>query len=68
MKKITDEKLKRKIEEIRSKIYINKEDESAYIELISIMIKVNAKIFRYKPREIQIISVLFFYSKKRILA
>ena len=65
MKKITDEKLKRKIEEIRSKIYINKEDESAYIELISIMIKVNAKIFRYKPREIQIISVLFFLFKEK---
>ena len=65
MKKITDEKLKRKIEEIRSKIYINKEDESAYIELISIMIKVNGKIFRYKPREIQIISVLFFLFKEK---
>ena len=43
MKKISEDKLKRKIEEIRSKIDINKEDERAYIELISVMTKVNGK-------------------------
>ena len=65
MKKITDDELKRKIKEIRTKINANKEDENAYIELISVMIKVNGKIFRYKPREIQIISVLFFLFKEK---
>lgn len=29
------------------------------------MIKVNGKIFRYKPREIQIIAVLFFLFKEK---
>ena len=65
MKKITDAELKGKIREIKSKINANKDDENAYIELISVMIKVNGKIFRYKPREIQIISVLFFLFKEK---
>lgn len=65
IKKINDVELKRKIKEIKLKISSNQEDEDTYIELISIMIKVNGKIFRYKPREIQIISVLFFLFKEK---
>ena len=65
IKKITDIELKRKIKEIKSQISINKEDVASYIQLISVMIKVNGKIFRYKPREIQIISVLFFLFKEK---
>ena len=65
IKKITDIELKRKIKEIKSQIIINKEDINSYIQLISVMIKVNGKIFRYKPREIQIISVLFFLFKEK---
>ena len=65
IKKITDIELKRKIKEIKSQISMNKEDVNSYIQLISVMIKVNGKIFRYKPREIQIISVLFFLFKEK---
>ena len=65
IRKKTDIDLKRKIEEIKSELNINKEDEDLYIQLISIMIKVNGKIFRYHPREIQIISVLFFLFKEK---
>jgi preprotein translocase subunit SecA len=65
MKSISDEEIKRKIREIKQRILINSEDDNIYIELISIMIKVNGKIFRYKPREIQIIAVLFFLFKEK---
>ena len=65
MKSISDEEIKRKIREIKQRILINSENDNIYIELISIMIKVNGKIFRYKPREIQIIAVLFFLFKEK---
>ena len=65
MKSIKDEALQKKIDEIKKTISENPNDEKIYIQLISIMIKVNGKIFRYKPREIQIISVLFFLFKQK---
>ncbi len=65
MKSITDMQLKQKISSIKQKIKIYPDDENIYIELISVMIKVNGKIFRYKPRETQIIAVLFFLFKQK---
>ena len=65
MKSITDMQLKQKISSIKQKIKLYPDDENIYIELISIMIKVNGKIFRYKPRETQIIAVLFFLFKQK---
>ena len=65
MKSISDIELKRKISSIKQKISLNPEDENIYVELISVMIKVNGKIFRYKPRETQIIAVLFFLFKQK---
>ena len=60
-----DAELKQIIHNLKQKIKIYPEDENIYIELVSIMIKVNKKIFNYKPREIQIISVLFFLFKQK---
>ena len=65
MKSITDMQLKQKISSIKQKIKLYPDDENIYIELISVMIKVNGKIFRYKPRETQIIAVLFFLFKQK---
>ena len=65
MKSITDMLLKQKISSIKQKIKLYPDDENIYIELISVMIKVNGKIFRYKPRETQIIAVLFFLFKQK---
>ena len=65
MKSINEESLKIKIKEIRQKIVSNPNNAENYIELIAIMIKVNGKIFKYKPREIQIIAVLFFLFKEK---
>ena len=65
MKSITDMQLKQKISSIKQKIKIYPDDENIYIELISVMIKVNGKIFRYKPRETQKIAVLFFIFKQK---
>ena len=65
MKSINDEELKRKISNIKRKILSNPEDENIYVELISILMKVNGKVFRYKPRETQIIAVLFFLFKQK---
>ena len=50
MKSITDMQLKQKISSIKQKIKIYPDDENIYIELISVMIKVNGKIFRYKHK------------------
>ena len=65
MRSINEESLKIKIKEIRQKIVSNPNNAENYIELIAIMIKVNGKIFKYKPREIQIIAVLFFLFKEK---
>ena len=65
MKSINEESLKIKIKETRQKIVSNPNNAENYIELIAIMIKVNGKIFKYKPREIQIIAVLFFLFKEK---
>ena len=54
-----------KVKESKKKIKSNPNDFNNYIELISIMIKINEIIFRYKPREIQIIAVLFFLFKDK---
>ena len=65
MKSIKEKELKKRIREIRQKILQNPEEDNIYIELISIMIKVNKIVFYYKPREIQIIAVLFFLFKEK---
>ena len=65
MKSISEESLQRKIKELKGKFISNPDNIDNFIELISIMIKVNRKIFRYKPREIQIIAVLFFLFKDK---
>ena len=65
LKSITEDQLKKKIRELRQRISQDPENNNNYIELICVMIKVNGKIFRYKPREIQIIAVLFFLFKDK---
>ena len=65
IQQISEESLKRKIKELKNKISSNTSNSHNYIELISIMIKVNEIIFHYKPREIQIIAVLFFLYKDK---
>ena len=65
MRSIKEEIMKREIKELKIKILSNPNDVNNYIHLISIMIKVNGKIFKYKPREIQIISILFFLFKDK---
>jgi preprotein translocase subunit SecA len=65
MKSIKEKELKKRIREIKQKILQNPEEDNIYIELISIMIKVNKIVFYYKPREIQIIAVLFFLFKEK---
>ena len=57
--------LRIKIKELKSKILSNINDQNNYIELISLMIKVNEIVFNYKPREIQIIAVLYFLFKDK---
>ena len=65
MKSLDEQSLKKKIRDLKIKISSNPKDVNNLIELISIMIKVNGKIFKYKPREIQIIAVLFFLFKDK---
>ena len=65
IKSLDEHSLKRKIRDLKTKISSNPNDVNYLIELISIMIKVNGKIFKYKPREIQIIAVLFFLFKDK---
>ena len=65
IQKFDEISLKRKINDLKYKILSNKNDQNNYIELISIMIKVNKIIFYYKPREIQILAVLFFLYKDK---
>ena len=65
IKLLDEHSLKRKIRDLKTKISSNPNDVNYFIELISIMIKVNGKIFKYKPREIQIIAVLFFLFKDK---
>ena len=65
IKSLDEHSLKRKIRDLKTKISSNPNDVNKLIELISIMIKVNGKIFKYKPREIQIIAVLFFLFKDK---
>ena len=67
MRSIKEEIMKREIKELKIKILSNPNDVNNYIHLISIMIKVNGKIFKYKPREIQIYQFYFFYLKIKIL-
>ena len=62
---INQEVLNNKIKELKYKIRGNLNDINNYIELISVMIKVNEINFNYKPREIQIISILFFLFKDK---
>ena len=62
---INQEVLNNKIKELKYKIRENLNDINNYIELISVMIKVNEINFNYKPREIQIISILFFLFKDK---
>ena len=57
--------LRKKIYELKYKIKSNLNEVNNYIELISIMIKVNEIIFNYRPREIQIISILLFLFKDK---
>ena len=63
--RINEEFLKIKIKELKKKISSNQNNPNHYIELISIMIKVNELIFKYKPRQIQILAVLFFLFKDK---
>ena len=56
--------LQEKIQELKYQTLSNP-NVNNYIEIIAIMIKVNKIIFRYKPREIQIIAVLFFLFKDK---
>ena len=65
MRSISIEAIEKKIKQLKSKIQKNPDDEKLNIELISIMIKANEIIFKYKPREIQIIAVLFFLFKEK---
>ena len=62
---INQEVLNNKIKELKYKIRENLNDINNYIELVSVMIKVNEINFNYKPREIQIISILFFLFKDK---
>ena len=65
MKSISEESLKKKIKELKAKFLSNPNNVDNYIELIAIMIKVNKKLFKYTPRQIQIIAVLFFLFKDK---
>ena len=65
LKSTPKETIEKKIKELKPKILKNPDEEKLYIELISIMIKANEIIFNYKPREIQIIAVLFFLFKEK---
>ena len=65
IRSIKEEIMKREIKELKINILSNPKNIDNYIHLISIMIKVNGKIFKYKPREIQIISILFFLLKEK---
>ena len=57
---MNEEIMKREIKELKINILSNPNDIHDYIHLISVMIKANGKIFKYKPREIQIILLFFF--------
>ena len=57
--------LKEKIYLLKKKIQKEPYNNQYYIELISFMIKANIYINKYEPRDIQIISVLFFLYKDK---
>ena len=65
IKGINPSYLRAKINELKNKISSDNNNQNNYIELISIMIKVNEIVFNYRPREIQIIAVLYFLFKDK---
>ena len=60
-----EESLKNKMNVLKKGIKNAPNNDEYYIKLISIMIKVNLLINRYKPRDIQIIAVLLFLYKEK---
>jgi len=60
-----EELLQNEINKLKNKIKKDPNNNEYYIRLISIMIKVNLLINNYKPRDIQIISILFFLYKEK---
>ena len=65
VKYMDEESLKNKINILKKGIKNAPNNDEYYIKLISIMIKVNLLINRYKPRDIQIIAVLLFLYKEK---
>lgn len=62
---MNEESLREKIITLKKKIPKETNNNPNYIELISIMIKVNLYINKYSPKDIQIISILFFLFKDK---